>query len=160
MSGGIEEAKAEAKARRIQKEERRKEKERGRVRDVIPKDDDAAAARALEKERLLKGVARSGVARLYNAIRAAQVKADEAAKVAKKEGVVGLKNREEKGESYFPVADPRGRSGSRKTSDANKCARNSYGNVKAGLLGVDTVDGETKIENFFFFQYNRMEWHD
>ncbi|TGZ81104.1 Rrp15p-domain-containing protein [Ascodesmis nigricans] len=96
MGAGLEEAKLEAKARRIQKEERRKEKEKGRVRELIPKDDDAAAARALAKERLLKGVARSGVARLYNAIRAAQVKAEEATKTAKKEGMVGIKNREEK----------------------------------------------------------------
>jgi hypothetical protein len=97
-----DEGKLEAKARRIMKDELRKEKEKGRLRDLVPKDDDAAAGRALEKERMLKSIARSGVAKLYNAVRAAQIKGEEAAKGVKKEGLVGLANREAKGKSLLP----------------------------------------------------------
>ncbi|KAF8537057.1 Rrp15p-domain-containing protein [Trichophaea hybrida] len=92
----VDDGKLEAKARRILKEEMRKEKEKGRLRDLVPKDGDAAAGKALEKERALKAIARSGVAKLYNAVRAAQIKGEEAAKGAKKEGVVGMGNRETK----------------------------------------------------------------
>lgn len=94
----VNEGKLEAKARRAIKEELRKEREKGRIRDLVPKGDDAAAGQALEKERMLKRIARSGVARLYNAVRAAQIKGEEAAKGAKKEGLVGMSNREAKGE--------------------------------------------------------------
>jgi hypothetical protein len=97
----VDDGKLEAKARRILKEEMRKEKEKGRNRDLVPKDDDVAAGKALEKERALKGIARSGVARLYNAVRAAQIKGEEAAKGVKKEGVVGMSNREAKGTFMF-----------------------------------------------------------
>ncbi|KAA8910441.1 Rrp15p-domain-containing protein [Sphaerosporella brunnea] len=95
-SDHVDEGKLEAKARRIMKDELRKEKEKGRVRDLVPKDDDVAAGRALEKERMLKSIARSGVAKLYNAVRAAQIKGEAAAKETKKEGVIGLGNREAK----------------------------------------------------------------
>ena len=94
----VDEGKLEAKARRAMKEELRKEKEKGRVRDLVPKGDDAAAGQALERERMLKRIARSGVARLYNAVRAAQIKGEEAAKGVQKEGLVGMSNREAKGE--------------------------------------------------------------
>ena len=97
MQTGQDEAKLEAKARRVLKEEKRKEKERGRVRELVPKDDDQKAKKAMEKERALKSIARSGVARLYNAIRAAQVKGEEAHSAAQKEGIVGMANREAKG---------------------------------------------------------------
>jgi len=96
---GVEQAdegKLEAKAKRALKEELRIEKEKGRVRELVPKDDDQAAKKALEKERMLKGIARSGVAKLYNAVRAAQVKAEEASKDAKNEGIIGMGNREAK----------------------------------------------------------------
>lgn len=99
------------KAKKILKEERRKEKERGRVKDVVGRRDAEVmegedsedeeerglrVKRALEKERMLKGVARSGVARLFNAVRAAQMKAEEAGREVRKSGVVGMKQREEK----------------------------------------------------------------
>jgi len=96
---GVEQAdegKLEAKAKRALKEELRIEKEKGRVRELVPKDDDQAAKKALEKERMLKGIARSGVAKLYNAVRAAQIKAEEASKDAKNEGIIGMGNREAK----------------------------------------------------------------
>ncbi len=47
-------------------------------------------------ERLLRKVAQRGVVKLFNAVRAAQVKAVEAERVVKKEGVVGVKRKEEK----------------------------------------------------------------
>lgn len=94
----VDDGKLEAKARRAMKEELRKEREKGRIRDLVPKGDDAAAGQALERERMLKRIARSGVARLYNAVRAAQIKGEEAAKGVQKEGLVGMGNREAKGE--------------------------------------------------------------
>lgn len=68
----VDEGKLEARARRVLKDELRKEKEKGRVRDLVPKDDDEAAGKTLEKEKVLMSIARSGVAKLYNAVRAAQ----------------------------------------------------------------------------------------
>ncbi|KAI5780810.1 Rrp15p-domain-containing protein [Geopyxis carbonaria] len=97
MATGADTGKLEAKARRVQKEQRRREKERGRVRELVPTGDDDEAARVvIERERQLRGVARSGVARLYNAIRAAQVKGEEAARGVQSEGVVGMGNREKR----------------------------------------------------------------
>ena len=93
----VDDGKLEAKAKRVMKEELRKEKEKGRLRELVPKDDDAAAARALEKERMLRSIARSGVAKLYNAVRAAQIKGEAAQKGVMKEGIVGIGNREAKG---------------------------------------------------------------
>ncbi|KAI5854383.1 Rrp15p-domain-containing protein [Tricharina praecox] len=92
----VDEGKIEAKARRVLKDEIRKEKEKGRVRDLVPRDDDEAAGKALEKEKVLRSIARSGVAKLYNAVRAAQIKGEEAAKGVRKEGIVGMDNREAK----------------------------------------------------------------
>jgi hypothetical protein len=50
----------------------------------------------MEIERRLRKVAQRGVVKLFNAVRAAQVKAVEAEKGVKKEGVIGMKKREEK----------------------------------------------------------------
>jgi len=98
----VDEGKLEAKARRALKDELRREKEKGRVRDLVPGNDDEAVGKALEKEKALRSIARSGVAKLYNAVRAAQIKADEAAKGVRKEGVVGMDNRDAKGRGFFP----------------------------------------------------------
>lgn len=45
------------------------------------------------------GVAK-GVIKLFNAVRAAQIKGDEASRQVKKKGVVGMANREEKGKAF------------------------------------------------------------
>ncbi|KAI7709467.1 hypothetical protein KC353_g10333, partial [Hortaea werneckii] len=50
----------------------------------------------LEDEKRLKKTAQRGVVKLFNAVRAAQVKAEEAMKQAKSEGVVGMRQREER----------------------------------------------------------------
>ncbi|KAL7266419.1 pre-60S ribosomal particles component [Rhizina undulata] len=91
----IDESKLEAKARRVLKDEKRKELEKGRVKDIVPKDDEGAR-KALEREKILRKVAQRGVIKLFNAVRAAQIKGEEASKIAKKRGVVGIINREEK----------------------------------------------------------------
>ncbi|CUS07486.1 unnamed protein product [Tuber aestivum] len=92
----VDESRIEAKARRVLREERRKELEKGRVREVIPKDDDEAARKALELEKRLRKTAQRGVIKLFNAVRAAQVKGEEGSRAVKREGVVGIVKREEK----------------------------------------------------------------
>lgn len=57
----IDDSKLEAKARRVLKEERRKELEKGRVKDVVPKEDDEAARKALEHEKKLRKTAQRGM---------------------------------------------------------------------------------------------------
>jgi Rrp15p len=55
-----DEVKLEAKARRVLRDERRKEMEKGRIRDVVPEDDEGAR-KALEMERRLKKTAQRGI---------------------------------------------------------------------------------------------------
>ncbi|KAG5999353.1 hypothetical protein E4U43_002109 [Claviceps pusilla] len=97
----------EAKARRHMKEQKRKALEKGRIRDVLvaSRDDELNAAGAagesttsqiLETERRLRKVAQRGVVKLFNAVRAAQVKAVEAEKETRREGVIGMNHRAEK----------------------------------------------------------------
>ena len=107
----------EAKARRRIREAKRLAMEKGRVRDVLiagsgntkqlniitgeveEVEDEGAretTAQILETERRLRKVAQRGVVKLFNAVRAAQVKAGEAERTARTEGVVGVKRREEK----------------------------------------------------------------
>jgi mitochondrial fusion and transport protein UGO1 len=49
-----------------------------------------------ELERRLRKTAQRGVVRLFNAVRAAQVRAEEAERDAKRQGVVGMGKREER----------------------------------------------------------------
>lgn len=106
----------ETKARRRMRDAKRLAMEKGRVRDVliagsgskkqlnvvtgeveVVEDESAeTTAQILETERRLRKVAQRGVVKLFNAVRAAQVKASEAERVARNEGVVGVKRREEK----------------------------------------------------------------
>ena len=119
----IVDAKLETKARRALRDERKKASEKGRVRDVLlgdrptssalgsragadgngdtladigGQDGAETAAQILEQERRLRKTAQRGVVKLFNAVRAAQVKGEEAAREAKKSGVVGVKRREER----------------------------------------------------------------
>jgi len=55
-----------------------------------------AAQVVAEQERRLKKTAQRGVVKLFNAVRAAQVKAEEAAQQAKSGGIVGMERRQEK----------------------------------------------------------------
>lgn len=96
----------EGKARRRMREQKRLALEKGRVRDVLvattagADDDDAdeatSTAEILAVERRLRRVAQKGVVRMFNAVRAAQVKATEADRLARNQGVIGVKRREEK----------------------------------------------------------------
>lgn len=56
----IDDSKLEAKARRVLKEEKRKELDKGRVKDVVPKTDDEAARKTLEHEKKLRKTAQRG----------------------------------------------------------------------------------------------------
>lgn len=107
----------ETKARRRMREAKRLAMEKGRVRDVLiagsgttkqlniitgeveeVKDEKKkeTTQEILGTERRLRKVAQRGVVKLFNAVRAAQVKASEAENRARNEGVVGVKRREEK----------------------------------------------------------------
>ncbi|KAG6065552.1 hypothetical protein E4U32_007161 [Claviceps aff. humidiphila group G2b] len=98
----------EAKAKRHMKEQKKKALEKGRIREVLvasrdefdigaPEDSTAmTTTHILETERRLRKVAQRGVVKLFNAVRAAQVKAVEAEKDARREGVIGMNNREAK----------------------------------------------------------------
>lgn len=104
----------ETKARKRLREKKRLAMEKGRVRDVLVASttrtlnvatgeveetvDDGAetTGQILATERRLRKVAQRGVVKLFNAVRAAQVKAAEAEKVVKKDGLVGAKRKDEK----------------------------------------------------------------
>jgi len=58
----------------------RKNSEKGRVKEAVPKDNDEAARELLELENGLREAAQRGVMELFNAVRA-----------ARSEGVVGIK---------------------------------------------------------------------
>ena len=93
----IDESKLETKARRVLREQKRLELEKRRVRDVLPKGDGVQVMRAVERERQLRKIAQRGVVRMFNAVRAAQVKSEEAQAEMKKKGVIGVGTREQKG---------------------------------------------------------------
>ncbi|KAH6692524.1 ribosomal RNA-processing protein [Plectosphaerella plurivora] len=90
----------ELKAKRHIKLQRKEALEKGRVKDVL----EASSLNELGAgdegntavEMRLRKVAQRGVVRLFNAVRASQVKAAEAERAAKKEGIIGLTNKEAK----------------------------------------------------------------
>ncbi|RPA94843.1 hypothetical protein L873DRAFT_1846299 [Choiromyces venosus 120613-1] len=90
------ESKIEAKARRVLREEKRKELDKGRVKAVVPKDGDEVTRKALELGERCRKTAQRGVVKLFNVVRAAQIKREEGSRVVKSEGVVGIVNREKK----------------------------------------------------------------
>ena len=85
----------EKKARAKIRADRKEELERGRVKDVLGLSSGVAGETAEEEQRLRK-IAQRGVIKLFNAVRAAQVKGEEAAREARKQGSVGVVNREER----------------------------------------------------------------
>jgi hypothetical protein len=97
----------EKKARYKLREERRAALDKGRVKDVLGASTafDAtrgdvsgvpSTAETMELEKRLRKTAQRGVVKLFNAVRAAQIKGEEAAKEAMKKGLVGYGRREEK----------------------------------------------------------------
>jgi len=93
----LAEAKLEQKARHKIRQEKREALERGRIKDVLGLEStEINTADILEQERRLKKTAQRGVIKLFNAVRAAQVRGEEAAREARRAGVVGMAKREEK----------------------------------------------------------------
>jgi len=93
----IDDSRLETKARRVLREQKRLELEKGRVRDILPRGDGLELVKAVERERQLKKIAQRGVVRMFNAVRAAQVKSEEAQAEVRKRGVIGVGSREQKG---------------------------------------------------------------
>ena len=95
----------EKKAKRNMKEERRAALDKGRVKDVLGECTAFDAEKGvggvsvqetMELEKRLRKTAQRGVVKLFNAVRAAQVKGEEAAREARLKRVVGQGRREEK----------------------------------------------------------------
>lgn len=105
-SKAVQDSALEAKAKRQMREQKRRAQEKGRVRDVLvataaevtPKDEVPAVTTAdiLAAEAKLRKVAQRGVVKMFNAVRAAQVKSGEAERATKQAGVIGMARREEK----------------------------------------------------------------
>lgn len=84
------------KASRAVVAEKKAAQEKGHVKDVLGlQKTDVSTADIVAEEKRLRRTAQKGVIKLFNAVRAAQVKAEQAEKEAKSTGVVGLQKREE-----------------------------------------------------------------
>ncbi|KAI9647466.1 pre-60S ribosomal particles component [Ciborinia camelliae] len=99
----------EKKAKHKMREEKKAAMEKGRVRDVLGAstafdarnghgigENVPSVQETMELEKRLRKTAQRGVVKLFNAVRAAQIKGEEAAKEARQKGVVGQGRREEK----------------------------------------------------------------
>lgn len=94
----------EAKAKRQLKDQKKKAMEKGRVKDVLvatrvetsTEEPSTTTAEILAAEAKLRKVAQRGVVKMFNAVRAAQVKSTEAERAAKEQGMLGMGRREEK----------------------------------------------------------------
>ncbi|KAI9729488.1 MAG: hypothetical protein M1818_008510 [Claussenomyces sp. TS43310] len=97
----------EKKAKQKLREERRAALDKGRVKDVLGASTafDTAhgdgvptmtTAETMALEKRLRKTAQRGVVKLFNAVRAAQVKGEEAAKEARQKGLIGQGRREER----------------------------------------------------------------
>lgn len=104
----------ETKARKKMREQKQLAFEKGRVRDVLVATNGVftnvnpvtgevveeafgeTTAQVLETERRLRKVAQRGVVQLFNAFRTAQVKAAEAERVSRKEGIIGVDRKKDK----------------------------------------------------------------
>lgn len=84
--------KLEKLARAKLRAEKKEELDRGRVRDVMGIERGQAGEVAEEEKRLRK-IAQRGVVKLFNAVRAAQVRGEEAAKSERKKGTIGVDER-------------------------------------------------------------------
>ena len=95
VSSEIANEKLEKRAKAKLRADRKEDLERGRVKDVLGLQSGSTGEVAEEEKRLRK-IAQRGVVKLFNAVRAAQVKGEEAAREARNKGAVGISNREEK----------------------------------------------------------------
>ncbi|KAL6704407.1 pre-60S ribosomal particles component [Coniothyrium glycines] len=93
----LADSKLTEKARRQVVAERKAAQDKGRVKDVLGLNDpNISTATTSAKEKELRRTAQKGVIKLFNAVRAAQVKGEQAEREAKEGNVVGLDKREEK----------------------------------------------------------------
>ncbi|KAJ5647339.1 hypothetical protein N7490_003711 [Penicillium lividum] len=92
-SGDIANEKLDNAARAKMRAEKKEELDRGRVRDVMGIERGLAGPVAEDEKRLRK-MAQRGVVKLFNAVRAAQVRGEDAAKEERKKGTVGIGERE------------------------------------------------------------------
>jgi fusion and transport protein UGO1 len=89
--------KLEMKAKRKMHAEKREALDKGRVKDVLGLNTpEVSTAEIQETERRLQKTAQRGVVKLFNAVRAAQVQGETARSEAKREGVIGISQREER----------------------------------------------------------------
>ncbi|OBT68827.1 hypothetical protein VE03_02188 [Pseudogymnoascus sp. 23342-1-I1] len=98
----------EKKAKQKMREEKRQALDKGRVKDVLGAstafdaankeegEPTATVQQTMEEEKRLRKTAQRGVVRMFNAVRSAQIKGEQAAKDARQKGVVGHGRREEK----------------------------------------------------------------
>ncbi|KAE8447861.1 hypothetical protein EG329_010090 [Mollisiaceae sp. DMI_Dod_QoI] len=96
----------EKKARHKMRAEKREALEKGRVKDVLGastafdtasgKVEGPSVQETMELEKRLRKTAQRGVVKLFNAVRAAQIKGEEAARDARAKGLVGQGRREER----------------------------------------------------------------
>ncbi|KAF2827140.1 Rrp15p-domain-containing protein [Ophiobolus disseminans] len=93
----IADSKLTEKARRQVVVEKKAAQDKGRVKDVLGLQDTSfSTAETTAAEKALRRTAQKGVIKLFNAVRAAQVKGEQAEKEAKAHNVVGLDKREDK----------------------------------------------------------------
>lgn len=93
----LADSKLTEKARRQVVAERKAAQDKGRVKDVLGLNDpDVSTAVTSAKEKELRRTAQKGVIKLFNAVRAAQVKGEQAERESKAGMVVGMDKREEK----------------------------------------------------------------
>ncbi|KAL1970864.1 hypothetical protein VTN77DRAFT_2698 [Rasamsonia byssochlamydoides] len=84
--------KLEKQARAKLRAEKKEELDRGRIRDVLGIERGVAGQTAEEEKRLRK-IAQRGVVKLFNAVRAAQVRGEEAAREERRKGTIGVEER-------------------------------------------------------------------
>jgi fusion and transport protein UGO1 len=93
----MSEAKLESKAKQKMRDEKRVKLETGRIKDILGLNNtEVSTEEIIEHEKKYKKTAQRGVVRMFNAIRAAQVMGEQAARDAQRQGVVGIDKREQK----------------------------------------------------------------
>ncbi|KAI1128611.1 Rrp15p-domain-containing protein [Nemania abortiva] len=92
----IVDATLEAKARKLLRDQKLLALEKGRVKDVLTGDNETSTGEIMQTERRLRKTAHRGVVMLFRAVREAQERATEADRDARKEGIIGSHQRQEK----------------------------------------------------------------
>jgi hypothetical protein len=82
----------EQRARAKLRADKKEEQDRGHIRDVLGVERGEAGETAEEEKRLRK-IAQRGVVKLFNAVRAAQVRGEDAAREERKKGTIGMEER-------------------------------------------------------------------